>query len=155
MQADVSSGTWSPHVTVATVIPRNNTFLMVREFDGERTVINQPAGHLEADESLIEAAQREVLEETGWKVSIPYFLGASLYKAPNGITYLRHSFVGRAIECLENPTLDTGILEAVWLKTDEIEAAADLLRSPLVLNDIKRYKNGQYWPTEDVYTSEV
>ena len=57
----------SVHLTVATVIYQNGAFLCVEEVDNGRSVINQPAGHVEAEESLIEAACRETLEETGWR----------------------------------------------------------------------------------------
>ena len=57
---------WTPNVTVATVIERGGAFLLVQEYDPQRKmiVLNQPAGHLEPDENLCDAAVREVLEET-------------------------------------------------------------------------------------------
>ena len=62
---------FTPHVTVATIIEDNGRFLMVEELAEGRAVFNQPAGHLEADESLIQAALRETLEETGWMLNSP------------------------------------------------------------------------------------
>ena len=59
---------WKPHITVATIVEDNGRFLMVEEPKDGRTVLNQPAGHLDPDETLIEAAVRETLEETGWDV---------------------------------------------------------------------------------------
>ena len=56
---------WQPDVTVATVVVDGGRLLMVEESVGGRLVLNQPAGHLEPDESLIEAALRETREETG------------------------------------------------------------------------------------------
>ena len=49
---------WYPHVTVASVIERQGRFLLVEEQADEGRVFNQPAGHLEAGESLAEAAAR-------------------------------------------------------------------------------------------------
>ena len=57
---------WAPHVTVAAIAERDKRFLMVEEMVDGSVVINQPAGHLEPGESLIEAVRRESLEETGW-----------------------------------------------------------------------------------------
>ena len=55
---------FTPHLTVATIVEDNGRFLMVEELADGQAVFNQPAGHLEADESLIQAALRETLEET-------------------------------------------------------------------------------------------
>ena len=55
---------WQPHITVATVVEDHGRFLLVEEMAEGRAVFNQPAGHLEANESLTEAALRETLEET-------------------------------------------------------------------------------------------
>jgi ADP-ribose pyrophosphatase YjhB (NUDIX family) len=53
-----------PHITVATIVERAGKFLMVKEKSGGRLVYNQPAGHVELNESLLDAAIRETLEET-------------------------------------------------------------------------------------------
>jgi len=63
------SQVWRPHVTVATVIERDGKFLFVEELAGQGSVLNQPAGHWEANESLVEAAARETLEEPPTKFS--------------------------------------------------------------------------------------
>ena len=81
---------WKPHITVATVVEDNGRFLMVEELKGERAVLNQPAGHLDPNESLIDAAIRETLEETGYDVELTGVIGIYLYTAPsNGVTYQR------------------------------------------------------------------
>ena len=55
---------WTPHVTVATVVEKNGRFLLVEEHSEGfvHTVFNQPAGHVEAGETLIDAAIRETFE---------------------------------------------------------------------------------------------
>ena len=73
---------WQPDVTVATVVVRDGKLLMVEERAQGRLVFNQPAGHLEPDESLVEAALRETREETGWDVRLTGFVGAYQWKAP-------------------------------------------------------------------------
>ena len=90
---------WIPHVTVATVVFRDGRYLLVEEIDGGRRVLNQPAGHLEPNETLVEAARRETLEETGWEVEIQALLGASLFtSAQTGVSYLRTSFLAQSLD---------------------------------------------------------
>ena len=43
---------WTPHITVAAIVPRNDRFLMVSEYETDQLVINQPAGHVESNESF-------------------------------------------------------------------------------------------------------
>ncbi|MDY0248757.1 MAG: NUDIX hydrolase [Pseudomonas sp.] len=132
-----------PHVTVATVIEKDGRFLFVKEHAEERIVLNQPAGHLEMDESLIQAAIRETLEETGWDIDISHLLGIYLYTAPsNNITYQRVCFVGQALQQRDNYTLDDGIIAPVWLTRDEFIAQQALWRSPMVLRCIDDYLSG-------------
>ena len=50
---------WQPDVTVAAVVVADGRLLMVEESVGGRLVLNQPAGHLEPDETLVDAALRE------------------------------------------------------------------------------------------------
>ena len=66
---------WTPHATVATIVTRGDDFLMVEEMSNGARVINQPAGHIEKDEAVIDAAVRETLEETGWEVKPTALLG--------------------------------------------------------------------------------
>ena len=139
--------TWTPHVTVATVIARDGNYLLVKEKDNGTIVFNQPAGHLEANETLIDAAIRETLEETGWIVSVNHLIGISRYIAPtNQATYIRFTFAATAIELTENAVLDEGIIEAVWLSKAQLLANRALLRSPLVLNDIERFERDEKLP---------
>ncbi len=135
-----------PHVTVAVVVERDDTYLLVKENAEQGEVFNQPAGHLELNESLFDAARRETLEETGWHIRLDGFLGLSQYRSPtNGVTYIRVSFVGSAIAQAENPTLDPDILSVHWLSWAEIQAL-DNLRSPMVLRDIERLRAQQDLP---------
>jgi hypothetical protein len=55
---------WKPSVTVAAVIERGGRYLLVEEETRDGLRLNNPAGHLEAGESLLQAVVREVLEET-------------------------------------------------------------------------------------------
>lgn len=138
---------WAPHVTVATVIEQNGTFLLVHEESDGQRVYNQPAGHWDEHESLFEAAIRETREETGWVVELTHLLGISHYISPvNGFTYLRISFIAKPLQPIIDAQLDKDIIEALWLSYAEIQALQAHLRSPLVLNDIHRYLRGEQFP---------
>jgi ADP-ribose pyrophosphatase YjhB (NUDIX family) len=139
---------WYPHVTVATIIEDNGRFLLVEEESGDgRLVFNQPAGHLERNETLVEAALRETLEETGWTVEIQGVVGIGLYHAPaNDITYYRTTFFGRPLQHDPQRPLDAGIVRAVWLSQAEIAGLGDRLRSPMVAGVLEQYRNGHRYP---------
>lgn len=139
---------WSTHVTVATVIERNGRFLLVEEHsDGiVHPVYNQPAGHVEAGETLLDAALRETLEETGWQATLQHLIGIYSYTPPMvpDRTYYRFCFAAQAHEQLTTQ-LDPDILRAVWLTRDELMESARS-RSPLVLQAIDDYLSGKCFP---------
>ncbi|NNM51380.1 MAG: NUDIX hydrolase [Pseudomonadales bacterium] len=139
---------WTPHVTVATVIERDDHFLLVHEYtDQELAVYNQPAGHVEAGETLIEAALRETREETAWQVEITDLLGLYVYTPPHrhDLTYYRVCFIARPLEQLAGLSLDTGIIGAEWIPYTQL-ASMNNLRSPLVQRCIEDYRAGQRFP---------
>jgi len=138
--------TWTPHATVAVVVHQDNRFLMVEEMRDSLPVFNQPAGHVEAGESIIQAACREALEETGWQVEPASLLGLYTWRAPaNGVTYYRFCFVADAIEHKTNE-LDSDILAAHWLDLETLRAPETRLRSPLVMRCIEDYLSGRRFP---------
>lgn len=145
---------WLPHVTVATVVERNGQYLLVEEICSGKQVINQPAGHLDPDETLIEAAVRETLEETGWKVEVTAVLGVALYTSPsNGVTYHRTTFIAKALEHVEDAELDDGIIGPLWMSKDDIKSALEQgrLRSPLVLETVEQYEQGHSYSLDLFY----
>ncbi|MDW3711497.1 MULTISPECIES: NUDIX hydrolase [unclassified Pseudomonas] len=138
---------FTPHVTVATLVEDQGRFLMVEEISDGRAVLNQPAGHLEADESLIQAALRETLEETGWEVELTAVTGIYLYTAPsNGVTYQRVCFAARPLRHCPERELDTGIIGPRWLTRDELLAHREQWRSPLIIRCIDDYLAGERFP---------
>jgi len=139
---------WTPRSTVACVIEHDGRFLCVEEISSGRRVINQPAGHLEEGESLLAAARREVLEETGWEVEISALLGLYVYHAANGATYHRYCFVANAVAHHPERPLDDGIIAAHWLSRDELIGRREPLRSTMVLACIDDYLAGRRFPLD-------
>ena len=138
---------WQPDVTVATVVVRDGRVLCVEEQVNGRRVLNQPAGHLEPDEGLAEAAVRETLEETGWDVRLTAFVGAYQWKAPETRRhYLRFAFAAEPVRHHPQRPLDTGIIEAIWLTPGELLAARERHRSPLVWEAVADCLGGRRQP---------
>lgn len=138
---------WKPNVTVAAVIERDGKFLLVEEDADGATVLNQPAGHLDEGESLLEAVARETLEESAWHFAPEALIGVYRWWHPaRGITYLRFAFTGRALQHDPARPLDDGIRRALWLTADEIRAQAHRHRSPQVQRCINDYLAGQRYP---------
>ena len=136
--------TWQPHITVATIVEHEGKFLFVEEFKANRHVFNQPAGHLEANETLPQAALRETLEETAWEVELTGVVGIYLYTAPsNGVTYQRVCFIAKALKHHSDYQLDEGILRARWLTREELMAVREDWRSELIIRCIDDYLAGQ------------
>jgi 8-oxo-dGTP pyrophosphatase MutT (NUDIX family) len=145
---------WAPRATVACVVERGGRYLMVEERDKAtgRMVFNQPAGHLEPGESLQQAALREALEETGWRIALTAVLGIALYTAPaSGVTYLRTTFAARPLERVGNAELDPDIHAVHWLDHEAIVAASARMRSPLALDAIERHRRGVRYPLDLIH----
>tara|TARA_R110000782_G_scaffold61114_6_gene126025 strand:- start:499 stop:957 length:459 start_codon:yes stop_codon:yes gene_type:complete len=146
---------WKPNTTVAAIAEREGQFLLVEESINNELVFNQPAGHLEQGETLIEAIKREVMEETAWEFEPESLVGVYLYPNPHqpDITYLRFCFYGNCIKEHIGQALDDGILRAIWLTPEEIEKEQMRLRSPLVSRCIKDFQSGQRYPLELIHHS--
>lgn len=147
---------WKPHATVATVVQDGDRFLFVEELDEQgRLVLNQPAGHLEPGEGLLEAALRETLEETGWEVELTGVIGLSLFSPPGrDLTYLRTAFAARPLKHHPERPLDSGIQRTLWLSAAELRACSDKLRSPLVSLTLEQFLDGHHYPLELVCNPE-
>lgn len=142
---------WTPHATVATVIEHDGKYLLVKENKPEGIVYNQPAGHIEAGESISEAAIRETLEETRWEASLDHLIGIYVYTAPiNGVTYHRYCFAASPVQHNAGLNLDDDIIDAEWLSWEEV-CNADNLRSPLVKKCIEDYRAGKRYPLNLIY----
>jgi 8-oxo-dGTP pyrophosphatase MutT (NUDIX family) len=142
---------WHPEVTVAAIVERDGRFLMVEERASGQLVLNQPAGHLEDRETLIEAVIRETREETAWRLTPAALIGTYLWRNPdNDRTFLRFTFCGSVDDHRPEQPLDTGIVRAVWLSHEQLLAQPARLRSPLVLRCLDDYLRGMRQPLEAV-----
>lgn len=140
---------WHPDVTVAAVCEQQGKFLLVEERakSTKKIVFNQPAGHLEDGESILEAVIRETLEETCCHFTPTALIGLYRLRAENGKTYLRYTFTGTVSEVDPKHELDPDIIQTHWLSLNEIRAS-NSLRSELVLNCIDDYLAGKRYPLE-------
>jgi 8-oxo-dGTP pyrophosphatase MutT (NUDIX family) len=144
---------WKPSATVAAVVERDGRFLLVEESIDGRPVLNQPAGHLDPNESLVAACRREVLEETAHRFEPTALIGIYRWRyAPEDVTFLRFCFRGR-IEGIENRPLDSEIVALHWLSRDQLAARRADHRSPLVQRCVDDFIAGRQFPLA-VFSSE-
>jgi 8-oxo-dGTP pyrophosphatase MutT (NUDIX family) len=140
-----------PAVTVATIVVRDGRFLLVEEHTRAGLRLNQPAGHLEAAETLADAAVRETLEETGYHVAPTALVGIYRWQAPETrATYVRFAFAAEIIDHDRERPLDEGIVQALWLDRDELAARRDRHRSPLVQRCVDDFLAGRRLPLDAV-----
>lgn len=147
---------WKPSVTVAAIIERDGLFLLVEEETGDGIRLNQPAGHLDPDESLQQAVVRETLEETAHDFAPTALVGTYLSRYVSSttgqeVTYLRFAFAGELGTKHEQP-LDHGILRTLWMSYDDMAACQERHRSPLVLQCVVDYLSGKRAPLSLLYT---
>ena len=140
---------WQPDITVAAICEHDGRFLLVEERakSNNAIVYNQPAGHLEDGESLVEAVVRETLEETRRHFTPEAFIGFYRLSTPSGKTYLRATFCGEVSAVDDSRQLDSDIIATHWLSLEQIEAH-DSLRSELVLCCIRDYVAEIRYPLE-------
>lgn len=136
-------------VTVAAIVARNDRFLLIEEQVGGQLVFNQPAGHLEPQESLLQAVVRETREESGFVFMPEALVGVYLWHCDEAErSFLRVSFMGTAREPERAVALDTGIVGVHWLTRPELLSPTRMLRSPLVLRAIDDYEAGRRYPLD-------
>jgi 8-oxo-dGTP pyrophosphatase MutT (NUDIX family) len=148
---------WKPSTTVAAVVEREGRFLVVEENTVDGLRLNQPAGHLDPGESLLTAVAREALEETACRVEPEALIGIYMtrfLRPDHGIdvVYLRFAFACRWLGDEPWRALDAGIERAVWMSADELRAAGDRHRSPLVMRSVDDYLAGRRYPLALIHT---
>lgn len=144
---------WKPNVTVAGVVEQSGRFLLVEESTADGVCLNQPAGHLEDGETLLQAVEREVLEETTCRFTPQALIGVYQWReAGGGRTFMRFSFAGTVAAPDSSLDLDHGIERFLWMTRDEIAAASGRYRSPWVLICIDDYLAGRRMPLDLIRT---
>jgi 8-oxo-dGTP pyrophosphatase MutT (NUDIX family) len=140
-----------PEVTVAALAEVSGRFLVVEERIKGRNVFNQPAGHVEQGETLLEAVVREAQEETAWRFTPQALIGIYLWHYPGSArSTLRFAFSGPLSDHDAEQRLDRGILRTHWLDRAQLAEREPQLRSPLVLRCIDDYLSGRRLPLDAV-----
>jgi 8-oxo-dGTP pyrophosphatase MutT (NUDIX family) len=138
-----------PDLTVAAIVEQGGRFMFVEERIRGRLLINQPAGHVEPGETLLQAVSRETLEETAWSFIPESMIGIYLWsRAPRQRSFLRVAYSGRCHSHDESRILDTGIERVIWLSRDELILRTPQLRSPMVLRAVDDYLAGRRFPPD-------
>jgi 8-oxo-dGTP pyrophosphatase MutT (NUDIX family) len=146
------SSIWKPHVVAATVIERDGRYLCVEEDIDGRRVINQPAGHLDPGESLLDAAIRETLEETAWHVRLDSLLGVYLMQTDDpDKTYLRFCFAATTVTHEPTRQLDKEIVRTHWFSREDLLARQAELRSTLVMAAVEAFESGLRYPLDMIH----
>ena len=156
----MSEHRWKPSVTVAAIIEEQGRFLLVEEETPDGLRLNNPAGHLEPGESMLQGVVREALEETGRQFEPDALLGvylARMHRHPDpaeDITYLRFAYRGRVGEPMPGAVLDAGIVRTVWMTPDEVRASVARHRSPMLLRCMEDHLAGRRQPLDTVWRED-
>ncbi|MCL1094830.1 NUDIX hydrolase [Shewanella kaireitica] len=139
---------YKPNTTVACVIEANGKYLLVEELIEGKIKYNQPAGHLEANESIVDACIREVKEETGLEIEPQALVSIYQFTATEELAFVRYTFCASLDNSLDSKPIDPAINCTKWLTLSEITSLKSQLRSPLVLKSIEDYQNDKRYPLE-------
>ncbi|WP_369310893.1 NUDIX domain-containing protein [Providencia rettgeri] len=138
---------FKPNVTVATIVHAKDKFLVVEEWINGKPTWNQPAGHLEANETLIQAAERELLEETGIQASLTKLIHIHQWVAPDNTQFIRFLFAVELESICEPHPQDNDIACCHWVTANDI-LESDCLRSPLVAESLRCFQTGVSYPLD-------
>ncbi|MFX0058632.1 MAG: NUDIX hydrolase [Candidatus Hodarchaeota archaeon] len=118
-----------PLVGVGILLIRNQTLLLVkRKFNPDAGYWSIPGGHVDLGEKVIDAAEREGFEETGFKVRVIKLAGIIdkiMYDTKGKIEY-HYVLINYFVEQIEGdpyqqPIPDTDVLEAKFVNFDDLK----------------------------------
>ena len=141
-------------VVAGGIVKKDNKYLLVQETKEIcKGKWNIPAGRVEDGESVIEAAKREVFEETGCKVNITGVIEIK-QREFNGIDVFVFLFDTELID--ENIIVDGNEISSVkWFTYEEIINMKDDLRSDgYFLNAIENKINNKIYPMDLISISK-
>lgn len=148
---------WSAQTTVAAVIEREDQFLLVEEDTADGLRLNNPSGHLDPGESLVQACARETLEEAAWVFRPTALVGIYLHRFRSSrgadLTYLRFGFCGELGKHDVTLQMDKGVVRSVWMTYEEIKACPRRHRTPHLLQCVEDYRRGCRYPLELLTTN--
>ncbi len=120
---------------VAILVKKDNEFLFVKQYrhPARERLIEIPAGTLEENESPIETARRELLEEAGIRTNSLIYL-MKFFVAPGYCSEIIHLFYTDDFEITRNNPEDEEDIDILWI---DIERAYEMVKN----NEIKDAKS--------------
>lgn len=114
-------------VSAGGVVVFGNAILLLRKYNGDWVL---PKGRLEEGEELVDAAKREVKEETGVKTEVIKYLGEIHYTYKDNwdskqkVHKIVHWYMMKAFDLSAKPQKEEGFIEAKYIP---IEKVVDLI----------------------------
>ncbi|WP_062046495.1 NUDIX hydrolase [Bacillus sp. JCM 19034] len=111
-----------PGAVAVVPIKEDGKLVLVRQYRKalQKTIIEIPAGKLEANENPKFAAMRELEEETGYKTDSLTFIG-SFYTSPGFADELIHLYLTSHLEVGQSHTDDDEFIDVLEVTLDEAE----------------------------------
>ncbi|MGN1281808.1 MAG: NUDIX domain-containing protein [Succinivibrio sp.] len=142
---------FKPYATVALIIEHEGKYLIVEEYNEDqdnRLVFGNPCGHIDAKETIEQAAIREGHEETGCDIELVSLVSINDYVKDNETIY-RFCFEAKLKNYAGNmdpDDPDNEILAVKWYTKEEIYNGKDNWRTRLVGQNFDAYFAGQRYP---------
>lgn len=143
---------FKPYLTVALIIEHEGRFLMVEEHQetGE-LCFGTIAGHVEKQESILDAARREGLEECGCPIELDHLIGVYDY-VKDYETIIRFTFSAHLKDAdpsqIKVCDPDGDITAVKWMTREEIYSQKKMWRTRLIGYNFDDYFAGKRFPLD-------